>query len=62
MGIHKNPKLVDNIFVIQWHTLSDRSGSFHVISTPDNAPESERIVSQHDTQAVVQTDENAQGK
>ena len=59
--VHKNPKLVDNIFVIQCHTLSDRSGSFHVISTPDNAPESKRIVSQHDTPAVVQTDENAQG-
>ena len=28
----------------------------------DNAPESERIVSQHDTPAVVQTDENAQGR
>ena len=47
--------------MIQCHTPSDRSGSFHVISTPDNAPESERIVSQHDTPAVVQTDENAQG-
>ena len=59
--VHKNPKLVDNIFVIQCHTLSDYSGSFHVISTPDNAPESKRIVSQHDTPVVVQTDENAQG-
>ena len=52
---HKNPKLVDNIFVIQCHTPSYRSGSFHVI-----AHESEGIVSQHDTTAVVQTDENAQ--
>ena len=59
--VHKNPKLVDNIFVIQCQTPSDRSGSFHVISTPDNAPESEKMVSQHDTPAVVQTDENAQG-
>ena len=59
--VHKNPKLVDNIFVIQCHTPSDHSGSFHMISTPDNAPESERIVSQHDTPAAVQTDENAQG-
>ena len=42
--VHKNPKLVDNIFVIQCHTSSYCSGSFHVI-----AHESERIVSQHDT-------------
>ena len=41
--------------------IVDRSGSFHVISTPDNTPESERIVSQHDIPAVVQTDQNAQG-
>ena len=59
--VHKNPKLVDNIFVIQCHTPSDHSGCFQVISTPDNALESERIVSQHDTPAVLQTDENAQG-
>ena len=61
--VHKNPELVDNILVI--YSVKHRQitqDPFHVISTPDNAPESERIVSQHDTPAVVQTDENAQGK